>query len=592
MKNPFRSIGSYLRNIGRAILGGSIRSYRAVIGSGGSVSDWPFSHLSEDADLKNNQAALRDRARSLFQENCHLQKYTEELWANVPGEDGIRLRMKVKETEDRTVYAADEKAFLDTHIEKMERVREHVNRKLKREGVSLSGLPFLRHHWDRAKATVKAGDVDLYACTLIENAYKEWQRAEFCTMTGNLTYNEVRQLRILACARDGDFFLRMIRGKQSGNKFGFSLQLINSEWCDFNLNVANLPNGNSIRMGVELNPWGKPVAYHFIKRSPWDWQFSNPGLGVSGTGNHERIDAVDIIHYRRAKFADSTRGAPWIAAAIIILRQLGKFEEAEVVAARVAASKMGFIKNTMMPEGGIPDEYQKDPCKSKIPWNMDPGSIQGLEYGQEFQEWNPNHPTQNYDQFRKGQLRTLCAGLPGAEYSVMANDLENVNFSAGRLGRLDSNEMWKLLQRLDIDKAERPIFEAWLEMALATGAIPLPLAKFAKYNKPHFTGRRWAGVDPIKETQAAVLAIQNKLMSYTRWYDDQGWDLEEEWMQIAEEQMLAEELGIDLPKAEGALPADDPALQDDDDDEKPKKKPKGEGKTHFNGNHRPPALVT
>lgn len=572
----------YLRNLWRAFKGQSVaRSYRDVIGRGGAYSDWAFSHLGEDADLRNNAAALRDRSRSLFQENPHFQKYTEELWANVPGEDGIRLRMKVKETEDRTVYAADEKAFLSEHVEKMERVREFANRKLKREGTSLLAAPqFLRHHWDRAKATVKAGDIDLYACTLIENAYKEWQRAEFCTMAGSLTYNEVRQIRILSCARDGDFFIRLIRDP-GVNKFGFSLQLINAEWCDYNLNVAKLENGNSIRMGVELNTWGKAVAYHFIERTAWDWQFSTPGMSSGMGARHMRIEAKDIIHYCRRKNSESTRGAPWSAAAILIARQLGKFEEAEVIAARVAASKMGFIKNTMQPEGGLTDP--KDPCKSTIPWNMEPGSIQGLEYGQEFQPWDPNHPNQNYDQFRKGQLRTLCSALPGAEYSVMANDMENVNFSAGRLGRLDSNEMWKLLQRLDIDKAERPIFEAFLEMALAVRAIPLPLSKFAKFNKPHFTGRRWAGVDPIKETQAAVLAIQNRLMSYTRWYDEQGWDLEEEWMQMAEEEMLAEELGIELPKPEGAQPPAEEKDDEDDEETPPKKEPKGR---HGTNGHR------
>jgi capsid protein len=171
--------------------------------------------------------------------------------------------------------------------------------------------------------------------------------------------------------------------------------------------------------------------------------------------------------------------------------------------------------------------------------------------------------------------------MPGADYNVIANDLENINFSAGRLGRLDTNEMWKLLQRFDIDTAEMPIFEAWLEMALATGAIPLPLAKFDKFNQPHFTGRRWAGVDPIKETQAAVLAIQNKLMSYTRWYDDNGWDLEEEWMQMAEEQMLAEELGIELPQIPQTESGAAAQSTDEGTDEQPAKKPAG--KSRLNG---------
>jgi lambda family phage portal protein len=583
------SLRNYIKSVWRAVTGKAVRSYRAVVGVGSAFSDWAWSFLSEDADLKNNISALRDRSRDLFKTNCYFIKYTEELWANVFGEDGIRLRMKVKEQEDRVVFAADEKGLLAAHTSKMERVRDFVNRKLGTLGV-LAGFSFLSTGYDRGKATVQAGALDLYACRIIEERYREWQKAEFCTMAGNLTYNEVRQIRLLSCVRDGDFFIRMVRGA-GVNKFGFSLQLINSEWCDFNLNIAKLENGNSIRMGVELNEWGRAVAFHFIKRTAWDWQMSTPGVSAGmGQIDHERIEAKDIIHYTRKKYADSTRGAPWIAAIIGKARQLDRFEEAEVIAARVGANKMGFITNTLAPEGGVTDEFQKSPCESKVQWHMDPGSIQGLEYGQEFKEWNPNHPAQNFESFRKGMLRSICAGLPAADYNVLGNDLEGINFSAGRLGKLDANEMWKLLQRFDIDTAERPIFEAWLEMALATRAIPLPLAKLEKFNKPHFTGRRWAGVDPIKETQAAVLAITNKLMSYSRWFDEQGQDLEEVWMEIAEEQMLAEELGIELPKPEGAQP--EPTDEDEDDEDEPKKKPKEEARKHLNGNgHRPPALV-
>jgi capsid protein len=64
--------------------------------------------------------------------------------------------------------------------------------------------------------------------------------------------------------------------------------------------------------------------------------------------------------------------------------------------------------------------------------------------------------------------------MPGANYNIIANDLEGVNYSSGRLGMLDERELWKLIQKFDIDVAERPIFENFLYMALLTGAIPLP----------------------------------------------------------------------------------------------------------------------
>jgi capsid protein len=105
---------------------------------------------------------------------------------------------------------------------------------------------------------------------------------------------------------------------------------------------------------------------------------------------------------------------------------------------------------------------------------------------------------------------------------------------------LDERELWKLIQKFDIDVAERPIFENFLYMALLTGAIPLPLAKFEKFNKPVFRGRRWAWVDPMKEVQANALQVANKFTSRTRVIEDSDvdGDFEEVVFELAEEEAI------------------------------------------------------
>src|SRR5262249_11683040 len=282
------------------------------------------------------------------------------------------------------------------------------------------------------------------------------------------------------------------------NKYGYSLQLINSEWCDHQLNTKS-DAGNLIRMGIERDSMGKRIAYYFIRRQPQDWQFSIPGAAMqSAPKTYERIPADEIIHYARYEDGDSTRPAPWSAPVIQKSRHLDKYEEAEVVAARVSACKLGFFTSNMVPEGGEAMGDRPDPTQEAT-MDAEPGSFTGLKWGVDFKEWNPNHPNGNFDLFRKGLLRAWCAGMPGANYNIIANDLEGVNYSSGRLGMLDERELWKLLQKFDIEIAERPIFEAWLYMSLQNGAIPLPLAKFDKFNKPIFRGRRWAWVDPFKE---------------------------------------------------------------------------------------------
>lgn len=541
-----------------------VRNYKEVSATDGINSDWAISAISQDADVWQNNFALRQRSRHLFDTDVYFQKYTEELFANVFGWNGYSLRMRIKETEDRVVYAPDEKGYLEGWQRRWDRVAEYVERKYgqrtlrKRTFIRALDRELQREFGDRASAQVQVGDLDVYAIKIIQDAFKEWQRREYCTVTKTLEYNETRNLRLLSAARDGDFFIRLVKDPRI-NKFGFALQFINGEWCDYFLNVAadQTKNGNEIRMGVELDAkWKFPVAYWFIKRQPMDWQFSTPGAFNFAQGElHERIPAEEIIHYARRRYADSTRPAPWSASVIPKSRHLDKYEESEVVAARVAAMKMGFFKSTVDPTGGTSVGEKADPTQAAT-LEAEPGSFQGLPWGVEFQGWEPNHPNGNFDLFRKGMLRAWCAGLPGANYNIIANDLEGVNYSSGRLGMLDERELWKLIQKFDIDIAEIPIFEAFLEMALMTGAIPLPLAKFKKFNQPIFRGRRWAWVDPLKEIEANALAIANKLTSRTRVIEDSDIDadFEEILFEQSEEQMMADELGMDLNPVTGKSP--------------------------------------
>jgi lambda family phage portal protein len=577
------SIFSGLKSIFRRKRQPDQRGYQALAALGGQFSDWAVNVLGEDADVKQNIMLLRGRSRDLFKTNPYFVKYREELWANVFGEHGISLRMKVKETEDRVVHA-EEKAQIEIHQARWNRVFEWAATKTGRE---LRRLVMTRQN-DRGEAMIIAGQLDVYANKIIEDRFAEWRRAEFCDIRGRRDYVTLQQIRLLSAVRDGDFFILKIRDPQI-NKFGFSIQLVNAEWVDNWLNLT-LDNGNVVRMGIEyqMTKWGvgKPVAFYFIKRHPNDWEWSSPGSMfrfVDGQ-THDRIDAADVIHYARFTDQDSTRPAPWIAPVIPKARQLDSYELAEVIAARTAACKMGWFYSDIVPDGGDfvqpnPEEMNERQIKAKA------GGFHGLPYGVKFQEFDPNHPNGNFDEFRKGMLRSLCAGMPGANYNIIANDGEGVSYSTGRIFSLDDRELWKLIQRFDINTAERPIFEAFLEQALITRAIPLSLAKYTKYNKPNFSGRRWSWVDPAKDAAANLQQLLLGITSRTRLTDNNdGGDWDNIILEVAEEEMMIEDVGLSgslgLSVLAGAGEKEEPDEETDEEDEetdpkaKERKKPR------------------
>lgn len=586
MKNTVKTVAlrkpsSPIRKKSRATKSSALletRGYREVTAVGGQNQDWSISMLGEDSDVWQNVWLLTSRVRDLFKTNPTFVKYREMLWSNVFGAKGIMLRMKIQEQADRVVYSADEKACLMKHEDRINRVRQWAEKKTGTEIECYRAFTLAdrldRTRFDdvlRGEAMVKVGSPDVYANTLVEARWKEWQRAGYCDVRQRRNYNTLRQLRLSNAVRDGDIFVRHIK-TPGVNKFGYSLQLISAEWCDRFYNTI-LPNGNVVIMGIEyqMSSWGigRPVAFYFIKRQPMDWQFSIPGAFNFASGAvHQRVNAEEIIHYARAVDAEGTRPAPWVASTIPASRQLDQAMIAEVIAWRESACKVGFLYSDILPEGGN-GGVPIDPKTGLPRQSLTPGETHALPWGVKYQAVDPTHPNSNVEQFRKSAGRSQSAGMPGADYNVLFNDLENINFSAGRLGRLDTNEMSMLLQEFDIETAERPIFESFLEMSLITGAIPLPLSKFDKFNKPVFQGRRWAQVDETKAVQAAALRVANKFSSRNRECADEGVDFEDNAFELAEEEMLLEQLGLSTettaePKAAPAPKSENP---DDENNE-------------------------
>jgi lambda family phage portal protein len=332
--------------------------------------------------------------------------------------------------------------------------------------------------------------------------------------------------------------------------------------------------GNTIRMGIEYDASGLvPVAYHFRRPSFNQWQGVVPvSYGTNGKDTHERILADDIIHY--AKFdnnSDISRPVPWATAIMSNARQFQKYTEAAVVAARVGACSTTFFESELGGEDGVSAATPDPRDVNALMMQMNPGAMIGLPPGIKAKINNPNNPNRAFGEFRNESLREFCAGLPGASFPVIGQNYAEINFSAGRLDRLSTTGAWQMLQEFDIEMAERRIFEEWLKMALITQAVKLPVSKFEKFNKPHFQARRWPGVDPMKEVNAAASAISNKFTSRTAVIESgvcgESGDFEDTIIQLAEEEMMLESLGMSsATTADTMEQSDKPAEELDDED--------------------------
>lgn len=457
------------------------------------TEDWPTRILSADAALGTYLRTMRSRSRDLERNDSHARGYGKALTRNVLGAEGIQLQSKV---------------------------------------IEANGKP------------------DKLANLRIEEGWYRWGIEKWCDVTGQLTWREMQRMALLRCAFDGEALL--VAEPSSGNPYGLSWRLLEGDYLDESHN-ENLANGHCVRMGVETDSTGRVVAYHVFQNHPGD----NMPSKANGGRQKQRIPAGNVIHLYMPERSQQTRGFPWLTAALRDLGMLAGYKEAELVAARVAASKAGFITKSF--PDGVP--YTDDDTSGRT-MEVEPGIIEELPMGAEFTPWDPTHPNTAFGDFIKSGLRGVATGL-GMSYNTLSSDLEGVNFSSIRAGLLDEREEWLQIQSWLIDHLCRPVFRMWLRAALLSGAVKLPAEKYDKFAADTWRGRRWQWVDPEKDVRAGLLAVEGGLKSRRQLVAESGADFAETIEEIAEDNAIAKEAGVMLAGPNGNQPVAKPGTPQD-----------------------------
>ena len=383
---------------------------------------------------------------------------------------------------------------------------------------------------------------DEQANRVIEREWNKWCKRKHTTPTGRQSWIDICKLALRSTVRDGDVLLQLLRGYN--NEHGFAVQLIEADMLDLHHNNYKMQDGGEIRMGVELNSMGRPNAYHILT--------SHPGETSDTSRRRARINADDIIHLYNSERISQTRGVPWMVSAMTRLQMLAGYEESELVASRVAASKMGFLTKDANAENYTGEED----TDYNLIMESEPGTIEELPTGMSFQEWNPTHPTTAYKDFVKSTLRGISAGL-NISYNTLANDLEGVNYSSIRAGLFEEREHYKSVQNWFVDSFVQPVFEAWLEASILSGVFPFNITKMEKMNKPKWCARRWPWVDPLKDMQANILAMNNGLEAKRNIINYTGGDIDDIYSTIAADKKLAADKGLVFDTIEGSIIDDD-----------------------------------
>lgn len=368
----------------------------------------------------------------------------------------------------------------------------------------------------------------------IETMWREWTRSENCDITGQQTFEEMQAMLLRRKIVDGEILVKKVIDRKS--RFPLKLQVIKSDLLSQYLIRAPKTN-NVIRSGIELNDQLRPLAYWIDKKTPDGYTEYDP----------DRVRADEIIHLWTRTQPDQIRGMSDLTPIIKRLKDTQDYLDAETVAAKIAACFSVFITTQTGAPGTVGRIGNTKDAESKRLQSIRPGMIKYLAPGETVTTANPSRGIASAKDYVSIQERLAGAGL-GLSYELMSRDFNSSSFSAARQGMLEDRKTFEPIQQFLSAHLCMPIYREWLDTCVLAGVLDIPdyFSNREAYQTVEWVTPGWSWIDPQKEVNADISAIQNGGKTLSQWCAERGYDWREQLEQMALEKETAESLGLKL----------------------------------------------
>ena len=280
------------------------------------------------------------------------------------------------------------------------------------------------------------------------------------------------------------------------------------------------------------------------------------------------MPAEDVLHIYRPIDAGQIRGLPHVAPAMVRLFLLDQYDDAELDRKKTAAMFAGFITKTA-PEDPMLGEGAADLDGAAIA-SLEPGTMQVLLPGEDVKFSSPADVGGGYEAFQYRTLLAVSASL-GLPYHLVTGDVRQAELLvlARRTRRVPSPRSAVAARR---DRASvlpsRSGRAGWKPRDWPDDwSCPTrQLRSMVRWIPP-----RWDWVDPLKDIQAQVLAMEAGITSRRKVVEATGYDVEEVDRENAVDAARAKALGLRYRTSPGetqgarATPTQTPKPDDDGD---------------------------
>lgn len=293
----------------------------------------------------------------------------------------------------------------------------------------------------------------------INDAFLE--HAEECDASGDGDYYSLQDLACQTIIDSGDVLTRRRRRRDSdGLNIPVQFQLLEPDHLD---QMRNAQGGNDIIAGIELDALNRRTAYWLYATHPGEVGIHRPASMAS-----TRVPADQVAHAFVKRRPGQLTGVPWLATALVDLRDLSELENAKLVQQKVEACFAAFV--TSNDPGNPPllgEESTDDDGRLET---LEPGMIEYLESGEDVKFASPT-PTSGHPEYVRSRLHRIATAC-SMPYMLLTGDVSQANWSSYKAGIVPfKNTIRRFQKRTLIPQYCRPGWRWFIEAAFVAGRI-------------------------------------------------------------------------------------------------------------------------
>ena len=327
----------------------------------------------------------------------------------------------------------------------------------------------------------------------------------------------------------------------------------------------------SLVMGVQMDSWGKPSAYHIRMAHPSDWQAGQDAMTWKSVPAKLPWGRRQVIHVFDQHRPGQTRGIGTLVSAIPEMKMAKQFRDIvlqnailnatyaatvessidmppevlfqrlggsdftpEAVQQALSSFSQGYFETLQQIYGGSPNLQLGG---LRIPF-MPPGASlklqgagQGGPLGGEFE----------------ASLNRVIASALGVSYEQLSRDYTRTNYSSGKMASVETYKAMLSVKRAVVDAFASTVYRLWFEEAFNRGVFQsvrrsMP-SLYESQNKEWYCACDWIGasrgqVDELKETQAAVQRVNNNMSTL----QDEAARLGKDWRKLMRQRKREQDL--------------------------------------------------